>query len=125
MDPEILGLRADDDDRGVVDIFMEELADPIHRDPNIGIVDNFIEEMANPIRRGLDIGIVENLVEELAHPIDLGLDQERNEEVVRNKNYFEDVIPNYTLEQFQDHFRMRRHSFEVGFILNCLPYEPV
>lgn len=34
-------------------------------------------------------------------------------EVVRNENYFEETIPNYSENQFREHFRMTRRTFRV------------
>lgn len=44
-------------------------------------------------------------------------------EVIRNRNYYEVIIPNYTDVQFCEHFRMSRQTFEVcilQILLHCL-----
>lgn len=44
---------------------------------------------------------------------------ERNEpnraDHARNLNYFEETIPQYSLDDFKNHFRMSRLAFEVRF----------
>lgn len=44
---------------------------------------------------------------------DLPDEDQNNPNVVRNQNYFEQTIPQYTDFQFREHFRMSRATFQV------------
>lgn len=41
------------------------------------------------------------------------LTKKRKYEKERNKNFFEVTVPTYTNDQFREHFRMNRSTFEV------------
>lgn len=52
---------------------------------------------------------------EVANPVAENIMPQNRPEVIRNQNYFEEIIPLYTNEQFREHFRMSKESFEVQF----------
>lgn len=67
---------------------------------------HFFEDDFNP---NLMLNLVEQLVEP-AHYDDLPI----REDVVRNDGYFENTVLNYSDEQFRQHFRMSRETFQVS-----------
>lgn len=48
-----------------------------------------------------------------------GREQEGEHDVARvsNNNYFKLIVPNYNLNDFKEHFRMSRGTFQVGTYL--------
>lgn len=45
--------------------------------------------------------------------------------VVRNENYFEQTISNYSNIQFREHFRMSRETFNVSSLFKLFKYETI
>ncbi|XP_024874056.1 protein ANTAGONIST OF LIKE HETEROCHROMATIN PROTEIN 1-like [Temnothorax curvispinosus] len=65
---------------------------------------------------GLNMNIVGNIIDNLIQPlpeIDNLIHAQRQEAKTRNAEYFELTIPTYTDDQFREHFRMTRITFEV------------
>lgn len=60
---------------------------------------------------GMNFNNVLNVIEELAQPLPDEIIERPN---VRNRNYYETIIPHYTDIQFKEHFRMSRASFGVS-----------
>lgn len=64
---------------------------------------------------GLDPNIMQHIVQ-LVEPLpqlEEILNRRRGDRL-RNREYFEITIPRYTDDQFQQHFRMTRNTFEVS-----------
>lgn len=72
-------------------------------DPNI-----LLEEL----NEDFDLNPILPVLECLVDPVNV-VDGERVQPV-RNQNYFEIVIPNYNMDDFKAHFRMRRDTFNVS-----------
>lgn len=70
------------------------------------VLDIFFED-------GIDLNIVGYMAENLAAPLPL-LRIENRPRRVRNENYFENIVPNYSDIQFFEHFRMSRETAEVS-----------
>lgn len=70
---------------------------------------------------GVDMNAVMNVADNLGRPLPM-LQIENREERVRNANYFETVVPNYTDIQFYEHFRMSRGTADVSsyYYSECL-----
>lgn len=69
---------------------------------------------------GLNMNIVGNIIDNLIQllpEIDNLIHAQRQEVKTRNAEYFELTIPTYTDDQFKEHFRMTRITFEVRILL--------
>lgn len=62
----------------------------------------------------LDMDLVRLIAEDVCRPLPNDLHMQREEQKVRNENYYEETIPRYTNDLFIEHFRMSRASFEVS-----------
>ncbi|VEN39818.1 unnamed protein product, partial [Callosobruchus maculatus] len=71
-------------------------------------LDEDLEIAANIVNRNRTIVYA---VEDLTSSLQPALPQRRNP--VRNENYVEDTIPLYTPDEFRNHFRMSRDTFEI------------
>lgn len=71
----------------------------------------FFFEEDNVFMNGI-VGIVRNLAEPL-HREDEEVERQRQ---VRNENYVEQTVANYSDFQFRLHFRMSRQTFEVNIL---------
>lgn len=81
-------------------------------------VNKYVIEMENIIlnvffENDLNINIVGHMAENLAVPLPL-LRIENRPRKVRNENYFENIVPEYSDVQFFEHFRMSRETAEVS-----------
>lgn len=70
------------------------------------------ELLINELIDDIDFNVVGELVNNLVQPANLV--GPIRIPAIRNDNYYENVIPNYTLEYFKKHFRMSRGTFQVG-----------
>lgn len=72
-----------------------------------------MEELALFFVDDVNINVI-GAVAEFGHPLfDEDLLPLQREEVVRNQDYFETIIPLYSNQQFREHFRMSRETFNV------------
>ncbi|CAG9832264.1 unnamed protein product [Diabrotica balteata] len=76
-------------------------------------MDNILPLLLFDNEQEMILGAV-NAVLDLAEPLDDVFPLERNN-VTRNMNYVENIVPQYTDLQFREHFRMSRVTFEVRF----------
>lgn len=60
----------------------------------------------------INFNLILNVVEELVEPIPDEINERQL--VIRNRNYYENIIPLYNDVQFKEHFRMSRASFAVS-----------
>lgn len=60
---------------------------------------------------GLDLEAIYGAVNNVLSPVNV-VNPERVKPV-RNTDYYESVIPHYTLDDFHNHFRMNRSTFQV------------
>lgn len=71
---------------------------------------------------GLNMNIVRHIVDNLIQPNDENYirPRQRRAAKTRNAEYFELTVPTYTGDQFKEHFRMTRLTFEVctKFLIN-------
>lgn len=59
------------------------------------------------------LNIINAVANENLPQVEAFLHIEGRNEVVRNQDYFEVIIPRYTDFQFREHFRMSRGTFQV------------
>ncbi|KAJ8927292.1 hypothetical protein NQ314_020261 [Rhamnusium bicolor] len=59
---------------------------------------------------GVDLNLILNVVDDLAQPLKIGNKIRRK--VRRNENYVQVVVPQYLDDQFKEHFRMSRGTFD-------------
>jgi len=62
---------------------------------------------------GPDMNIVRHIIDNLVQPENYMHPRQRRAAKTRNVEYFELTIPTYTNDQFKEHFRMTRITFEV------------
>lgn len=75
---------------------------------NVHPVLAIIPYLENPVNMNEVINVVINVLE--------NGEREEDRICVRNENYYEHTIPNYSLDEFRLHFRMKREAMEVSFI---------
>lgn len=64
----------------------------------------------------MDMNVILYVAQQLQEPV-FALDNENTETLVRNTDYYEQTIPQYTDDQFYRHFRMSRKTFDVSNLI--------
>lgn len=60
---------------------------------------------------GLNFNLIGAAVQNLVQPVNIVQPERINP--IRNEDYYENAIPNYTLDDFKNHFRMFKGAFQV------------